>query len=136
MTQSLPRTHPHGSWYVIIGATKANLCEQVDVKFVSRVEYPPTLHLIKHIASLNSLPDEINYIGTVGLKALKEMGLVNRGRLSVYSSESVVQLIMCCRCPTCHARGFRCCRSAWRTRRLGESGYEARRQKTKGQEAS
>lgn len=54
----------------------------VDVKFDQRLEHPPTLLLIKHLVSLTSLPGEISYIGDKGFKALKEMALVNRGRLS------------------------------------------------------
>ncbi|RXK41056.1 hypothetical protein M231_01687 [Tremella mesenterica] len=55
----------------------------VDVKFRSRLLHPPTLALIKHLASSTSLPSEVEYIGSEGLEAIKEMQLVNRGRLSV-----------------------------------------------------
>lgn len=54
----------------------------VDVKFIQRLAYPPTLALIKHLASISSLPESISYIGDDGLKALQSMQLVNRGRLS------------------------------------------------------
>ncbi|EIW66251.1 hypothetical protein TREMEDRAFT_35209 [Tremella mesenterica DSM 1558] len=55
----------------------------VDVKFRSRLLHPPTLALIKHLASSTTLPSEVEYIGSEGFKAVKEMQLVNRGRLSV-----------------------------------------------------
>ncbi|KAK8850660.1 hypothetical protein IAR55_004580 [Kwoniella newhampshirensis] len=55
----------------------------VDVRFVERLPHPPTLALIKHIASSPTLPDEISYIGQGGFQAIKAMQLVNRGRLSV-----------------------------------------------------
>jgi protein phosphatase-4 regulatory subunit 3 len=54
----------------------------VNVEFKSRIQYPPTLALIKHLASLSSLPGEIEYIGKEGLEAIGAMQLVNRGRLS------------------------------------------------------
>ncbi|OWZ63677.1 hypothetical protein AYX15_04405 [Cryptococcus neoformans] len=55
----------------------------VDVMFKRRLGYPPTLALIKHLATLSNLPKEVSYIGDRGLKAIKNMPLVNRGRLSV-----------------------------------------------------
>jgi hypothetical protein len=54
----------------------------VSVKFLSRLSHPPSLALIKFLASSSTLPDEVNYIGQGGYKAVKEMQLVNRGRLS------------------------------------------------------
>ncbi|KAK1923178.1 EVE domain-containing protein [Papiliotrema laurentii] len=69
----------------------------VDVRFTSRLTHPPTLALIKHLTSLPSLPAQVEYISPEGLKALKEMPLVNRGRLSVQpvseaAYEAVVKL--------------------------------------------
>ncbi|WWC98296.1 hypothetical protein V866_005187 [Kwoniella sp. B9012] len=63
----------------------------VDVKFIRRLAHPPTLQLIKHLASLSSssLPDEISYIGKDGLEAIRSMQLVNRGRLSVQPVEQL-----------------------------------------------
>lgn len=55
----------------------------VDVRFKRRLDYPPTLALIKHLATLSNLPKEVSYIGDRGLEAIKNMSLVNRGRLSV-----------------------------------------------------
>ena len=52
------------------------------MKFVERLVYPPTLALVRHLASLSSPPIEVNYIGENGLRAIKGMALVNRGRLS------------------------------------------------------
>jgi hypothetical protein len=57
----------------------------VDVKFIQRLAYPPTLALVKHLATLDSLPEGIAYIGDNGLKAVQSMHLVNRGRLSEYT---------------------------------------------------
>jgi predicted RNA-binding protein with PUA-like domain len=54
----------------------------VSVKFLSRLSHPPSLALIKFLASSSTLPDEVKYIGEVGYGAVKEMQLVNRGRLS------------------------------------------------------
>ena len=54
----------------------------MDVKFIERLPYPPTLALIKHLASITTLPKEIAYIGEDGLQSIKAMALVNRGRLS------------------------------------------------------
>jgi hypothetical protein len=54
----------------------------VSVKFLSRLPHPPSLALIKYLASTSTLPDEVKYIGEGGYKAVKEMQLVNRGRLS------------------------------------------------------
>jgi hypothetical protein len=54
----------------------------VSVKFKSRLSHPPSLALIKFLASSSTLPDEVKYIGEGGYKAVKEMQLVNRGRLS------------------------------------------------------
>jgi hypothetical protein len=54
----------------------------VSVKFLSRLLYPPSLALIKFLASSSTLPDGVKYIGEKGYKAVKEMQLVNRGRLS------------------------------------------------------
>lgn len=62
------------------GETDAD--KKVNVKFVQRLEHPPTLVLIKHLATLSTLPESISYIGEKGLEALKGMVLVNRGRLS------------------------------------------------------
>ncbi|WRT70838.1 uncharacterized protein IL334_007837 [Kwoniella shivajii] len=61
----------------------------VNVKFIQRLDYPPTLSLIKYLASLSTsiLPDEISYIGKDGSNAIGNMQLVNRGRLSVQPVE-------------------------------------------------
>ncbi|WWD20834.1 hypothetical protein CI109_105311 [Kwoniella shandongensis] len=59
----------------------------VDVRFIERLTHPPTLALIKHLASLPTLPDEISFIGQGGFEAIKAMQLVNRGRLSVQPVE-------------------------------------------------
>ena len=54
----------------------------VDVKFVQRLPHPPTLALIKHLATVQNLPECVEYIGQDGLKSVQVMQLVNRGRLS------------------------------------------------------
>jgi len=54
----------------------------VSVKFKSRLSHPPSLALVKYLASTSTLPDEVKDIGEAGYKAVKEMQLVNRGRLS------------------------------------------------------
>jgi hypothetical protein len=55
---------------------------KVDVKFNQRLAHPPTLALIKHIATSTTLPEQVDYIGQEGYDAIKSMQLVNRGRLS------------------------------------------------------
>lgn len=55
---------------------------QVDVEFKSRVKHPVTLALLKLLVGSTELPETLAYIGDQGLKAIKEMALVNRGRLS------------------------------------------------------
>ncbi|WVQ86120.1 hypothetical protein IAT38_008288 [Cryptococcus sp. DSM 104549] len=59
----------------------------VSVRFKTRLQFPPTLALIKYLASCSSLPEEVGYIGKEGLDAIKTMQLVNRGRLSVQPVE-------------------------------------------------
>jgi hypothetical protein len=58
---------------------------QVDVRFVERLSHPPTLALIRHLVSLPSMPNEVEYIGAEGFQAVNGMALVNRGRLSEFS---------------------------------------------------
>ncbi|KAG6336487.1 hypothetical protein ID866_2601 [Astraeus odoratus] len=57
----------------------------VGVKFVSRAEHFVSLSLLRYVAGLPSVepPEEIAYIGSEGVKAIKDMALLNRGRLSV-----------------------------------------------------
>lgn len=55
----------------------------VNVRFVRRLEHPVTLAWVKKLAGLAEPPEGVKYIGKEGLKAIKEMPLVNRGRLSV-----------------------------------------------------
>lgn len=57
---------------------------QVDVKFIERLDHPPTLALIKLLAASSKLPPEVEHIGESGLQAIKGMQLVNRGRLSTF----------------------------------------------------
>ncbi|KAG1752512.1 PUA-like domain-containing protein [Suillus paluster] len=54
----------------------------IDATFLSRAEHFVPLSLLRHIADSDP-PDEIAYIGTEGVKAMKAMPLVTRGRLSV-----------------------------------------------------
>lgn len=58
------------------------------MKFIQRLPHPPTLVLIKTLAASEKLPDAVHYIGEDGLRAIKGMQLVNRGRLSELSSSS------------------------------------------------
>jgi predicted RNA-binding protein with PUA-like domain len=57
----------------------------VSVKFLSRLQYPPSLALVKYLASCFTVPDQVAYIGKNGFEAVKNMQLVNRGRLSEFS---------------------------------------------------
>jgi protein phosphatase-4 regulatory subunit 3 len=68
----------------------------VSVSFESRLPHPPTLALIKHLASIDKLPEEVEYIGKDGFEAVRAMQLVNRGRLSkslLLSSPGLFRLI-------------------------------------------
>jgi hypothetical protein len=66
----------------IAGLRSSRLISQVDVEFKSRVKHPVTLALLKLLAGSTDLPDSLSYIGEQGFKAITEMALVNRGRLS------------------------------------------------------
>ncbi|KAL4076231.1 PUA-like domain-containing protein [Scleroderma yunnanense] len=57
----------------------------VDARFISRASNFVSLSLLRYIATLSpdNLPEEIAYIGSDGVNAIKEMPLLNRGRLSV-----------------------------------------------------
>lgn len=57
----------------------------IDATFLSRAQYFVPLSLLRHIADSaeSDPPDEFAYIGMDGMKAVKAMPLVTRGRLSV-----------------------------------------------------
>ncbi|KAF8740145.1 hypothetical protein AX14_008557 [Amanita brunnescens Koide BX004] len=57
----------------------------VDLTFKSRAKHLVPLALLKQIAEapLDQISEDISYIGTHGAKAIREMDLVTRGRLSV-----------------------------------------------------
>jgi len=57
----------------------------VDVTFVSRTAHFVPLALLRRIAAVptNAPPSDVEYIGEDGVKAIKQMALVTRGRLSV-----------------------------------------------------
>lgn len=57
----------------------------VDVKFVFRAPHFVSLSLLRRIADVSSHDalEALAYVGSDGLKAIKEMALLNRGRLSV-----------------------------------------------------
>jgi predicted RNA-binding protein with PUA-like domain len=57
----------------------------IDATFLSRSEHFVPLSLLRHIAESaeSDPPDEFAYIGADGMKAVKAMPLVTRGRLSV-----------------------------------------------------
>ncbi|OBZ70242.1 Thymocyte nuclear protein 1, partial [Grifola frondosa] len=59
----------------------------VDVAFVARAKHFVPLSLLRNIAAAWEPPSEIAYIGEEGLKAIKGMALVSRGRLSVQKVE-------------------------------------------------
>lgn len=64
----------------------------MDVKYESHLDHPITLSLFKTLATSTNLPDCVGYIGEEGLKAVKGMPLVNRGRLSKGPSEILIQI--------------------------------------------
>ncbi|KAF9238783.1 DUF55-domain-containing protein [Melanogaster broomeanus] len=57
----------------------------VDAKFVSRAQHFVPLSLLRYISDLPSSepPEEIGYVGSHGVMAIRAMPLVTRGRLSV-----------------------------------------------------
>ncbi|KAK7696146.1 hypothetical protein QCA50_000797 [Cerrena zonata] len=66
----------------------------VDVTLRSRATHFIPLSLLKHLASLSPSsssvmdpPEEVAYIEKEGIKAIKDMALINRGRLSVQPVE-------------------------------------------------
>ncbi|TFK46913.1 DUF55-domain-containing protein [Heliocybe sulcata] len=61
----------------------------VDLSLKTRAKHFVSLALLRHIASLSSTaaPAEIDYLGERGVKAIKNMALVTRGRLSVQKVE-------------------------------------------------
>ncbi|KZT70332.1 DUF55-domain-containing protein [Daedalea quercina L-15889] len=61
----------------------------VDVTFVSRATHFVPLALLRNIslASGDDVPEEVAYIGEEGVKTIKRMALVTRGRLSVQRVE-------------------------------------------------
>lgn len=62
----------------------------VDLKFTARAEHFIPLALLRYIAdtAADELPAGIKYIGEDGVKAIQNMGLVTRGRLSVQRVEA------------------------------------------------
>lgn len=82
LMQRRTRTSRRGTWCVVVN-TDCHPADplQVNVRFVQRLDHPPTLALIKLLAS-GALPKEVAYIGEHGHRAIKAMQLVNRGRLS------------------------------------------------------
>jgi len=59
----------------------------VDVTFEARAAHFVPLALLRRIAAASEPPSEVAYIGEDGVKAIKGMALVNRGRLSVQRVE-------------------------------------------------
>ncbi|KAJ3013931.1 hypothetical protein NUW54_g1444 [Trametes sanguinea] len=55
----------------------------VDVTFTRRAPHFVPLSLLRSIAAASEPPEEVSYIGTEGVNAIKGMALVTRGRLSV-----------------------------------------------------
>lgn len=57
----------------------------VDVKLLSRAPHFVSLSLLRRVAGVSSHDalEEIAYVGSDGLRAIKDMALLNRGRLSV-----------------------------------------------------
>ncbi|CDO73841.1 hypothetical protein BN946_scf185015.g170 [Trametes cinnabarina] len=55
----------------------------VDVTFVRRAPHFVPLSLLRGIATSSEPPREVSYIGAEGVKAIQNMALVTRGRLSV-----------------------------------------------------
>lgn len=66
------------------------MCLQVDVGYQDKITYPVTLSLFKTLASSSNLPACVGYIGENGLKAISEMPLVNRGRLSKFFRDPIM----------------------------------------------
>ncbi|KAJ3736179.1 EVE domain-containing protein [Lentinula guzmanii] len=64
----------------------------VDLTFKSRAQHFVSLTLLKYISEhVDDLPEELEYIGSEGAKAIKGMDLINRGRLSVQRIQKPVR---------------------------------------------
>jgi hypothetical protein len=61
----------------------------IDVTFKRRLPHFVPLALLRHIASLSALPEELSYLSAQHLDAIKTMPLLNKGRLSVQPVEQL-----------------------------------------------
>ncbi|KAJ3559905.1 hypothetical protein NM688_g55 [Phlebia brevispora] len=59
----------------------------VDVRFKSRAKHFVSLALLRRIAASSEPPTDVAYIGEDGFRAVEDMALINRGRLSVQRVE-------------------------------------------------
>ncbi|KAI0092093.1 PUA-like domain-containing protein [Irpex rosettiformis] len=66
----------------------------VDVTFKHRAANFVPLSLLRRIAASADVPSDIPYIGAPGVRAIKEMALVTRGRLSVQRVEEATWRIV------------------------------------------
>ncbi|KAF8524573.1 PUA-like domain-containing protein [Hysterangium stoloniferum] len=55
----------------------------VDLRFASRASHFVSLALLRHISTLSKPPSTMGYLEVEDLKAIKDMALLNKGRLSV-----------------------------------------------------
>lgn len=73
-------SHPY---YDVRSSSESPTWYMVDITFKSRLAHFVSLKLLQHLASLDSLPAELDYLTADHLVAIKAMALLNRGRLSV-----------------------------------------------------
>ena len=74
----------HGMFHIWTSELSSLTCPvQVDVAFRERVAHFVPLALYKALADLAAPPEEIKYLTMEHLAAIKQMPLINRGRLSV-----------------------------------------------------
>jgi hypothetical protein len=66
------------------------------VTYKSHLPHPPTLQLIKTLASLPTLPECVGYIGNDGWNEIKAMFLINRGRLSESTLDGDAHIFIVC----------------------------------------
>ncbi|KAJ9093569.1 hypothetical protein QFC19_008296 [Naganishia cerealis] len=83
------RKHSAHPYYDAKSKQNAPTWFMVDVEFRSRLDHPVTLALLKNLAGQKQLPECVSYIGEQGHKAIKEMALVNRGRLMTILTDIV-----------------------------------------------
>ncbi|KAF8497343.1 PUA-like domain-containing protein [Gautieria morchelliformis] len=78
------KTHPY---YDAKSDAASPKWHMVELRFVSRVPHFIPLALLRHLSTLSEAPAEMNYLNSNDLKGIRDMALLNKGRLSVQRVE-------------------------------------------------